>query len=556
MESSSVHNLLPPSTTLVILPYGYLSTYSYENLTGIIEMLSSTTSTIPQPVLRVQGNMALFLVLALIVSSLIVYYCQEWVDFNINKVPPGPTSLPFIGNILQLKSKALHHAINDLADRFGSVFSIKMGRQRVIMLNDAQTVKAAYNGPNFTNRPSVFSIDFFVNKGFMACQNKHDFRIHTKLMKHAFQAITYTSLGDKLVEEAQHLMERFESYGGRAFNPREDLNLVSLNILHNIAFGKRYEKGDAELQEIFDYSARIMKGVSPVHPVNLIPWLQRYPNPWMKELTEARQKRDDMLLRFYEEHRESYTEGEIRDMVDALIKVSRDAEESGDMETLSLLSPLHIITNIWTIFFAGTDTIHNALLWVLLYMAVFPKVQERVQEEIDRVIGERTPCLEDEQALPYLCATFYETLRFSSLSLLGVPHAAVCDTTINGYHVPAGTQVLANFWAINRDKTKWHEPDEFRPERFLDDNGQLRNMKDFPHFMPFSTGRRACLGKNIGKSEVIVLSACLLQRMTVTAPEGEGTQELTLEPEVHFDLVPKQYSIVVKPRDGTFVQAA
>ena len=297
--------------------------------------------------------MAFCMVLLPIVMSLVGYYCHEWLEFNWHKVPMGPTSLPLIGNIMQLKSKALHLSLTDMATKFGGVFSIKLGRQRVVVLNDAQTVKMAYNGPNFTNRPSVFSIDFFVSKGFMACQKKHDFRIHTKLMKHAFQAVTYTSLGDKLVEEATHLLKRLESYGGRAFNPREDLNLVSLNILHNIAFGKRYQKGDPELQEIFDYSARIMKGVSPVHPVNLIPWLQRYPNPWMKELAEARDMRDQMLLRFYEEHKESYVEGEIRDMVDALIKVQRDAEEAGDMETLRLLSPLHIITNIWTIFFAG-----------------------------------------------------------------------------------------------------------------------------------------------------------------------------------------------------------
>eukprot|EP00057_Strongylocentrotus_purpuratus_P027471 XP_011681945.1 PREDICTED: cytochrome P450 1A1-like isoform X1 [Strongylocentrotus purpuratus] len=544
MDSASQLLLLHP--TSVILPYGH----SFENFTlNLYDMLSIKTTAL-QPVSAPHGSMAPILIPLMIVVSIIVYYCQEWMEFNVDKVPLGPTSLPFIGNVLQLKSKALHLSLTDMAAKFGNVFSMKLGRQRVVVLNDAQTVKTAYNGPNFTNRPSVFSIEFFVSKGFMACQKKHDFRIHTKLMKHAFQAVTYTSLGDKLVEEAMDLINQFDSYNGDAFNPREDLNLVSLNILHNIAFGKRYQKGDTELHEIFDYSSRIMKGVSPVHPVNLIPWLQRYPNPWMKDLSDARDKRDNMLLRFYEEHKETYVEGEIRDMVDALIKVEQDAEEAGDMETLRLLSPLHIITNIWTIFFAGTDTIHNALLWVLLYMAVFPEVQRKVQEEIDRVIGDRTPCLEDEQTLPYLCATFYETLRFSCLSLLGVPHAAVCDTTLNGYHIPAGTQVLANFWAINHDETTWDNPSEFRPERFLNDNGQLRNMKDFPHFMPFSTGRRACLGKNIGKSGIIVLSACLLQKLNIAVPTGEGAQQPTLEPEVHFDLVPKQYDIVVTRRDS------
>ena len=111
-----------------------------------------------------------------------------------------------------------------------------------------------------------------------------------------------------------------------------------------------------------------------------------------------------------------------------------------------------------------------------------------------------------------------------------------------------GTQVLANFWAINHDQSTWEDPEQFRPERFLNDNGQLRNMKDFPHFMPFSTGRRACLGKNIGKSEIIILSACLLQQMSISVPQGEGLAQPTLDPEVHFDLVPKQYEIVINRR--------
>lgn len=127
-----------------------------------------------------------------------------------------------------------------------------------------------------------------------------------------------------------------------------------------------------------------------------------------------------------------------------------------------------------------------------------------------------------------------------------------CSSIIKDFilSLSPGTQVLANFWAINHDETTWDNPSQFRPERFLNDNGQLRNMKDFPHFMPFSTGRRACLGKNIGKSGIIVLSACLLQKLNIAVPTGEGAQQPTLEPEVHFDLVPKQYDIVVTRRDS------
>ncbi|XP_071802980.1 steroid 17-alpha-hydroxylase/17,20 lyase-like [Asterias amurensis] len=482
-----------------------------------------------------------------VVLSFLIYFIYEEYGFRVLNLPPGPRSLPLLGNILQINPKWLHLSLSQLAEKYGHVFSVKFGKDRVVILNRAETVKSAYSGEAITSRPKIFSIDFFLSKGFMACTDRQDFKVHTKVMKHAFRVISNSSLGLKLAREAESLIQTFDAYGALPFDPRDDTNLASLNVLYNIAFGKRYQKGDAELQEIFNYSHDIMKAVSPVHPINLIPWLQSIPNPWIDHLQSAKDKRDKHLLSLYQQHIDTYEEGTIRDMVDALIRVAKKAEREGDRQVLDLLSPEHITTNIWTIFFAGTDTVLNALLWVFLYMAAFPHIQHRIQSQLDDTIGhERMPSLDDEQTLPLLSATIYETLRYSSLSLLGVPHAAVKDTEIDGFCIPKGTQVMANFWAINHDEKVWHKPYEFDPDRFLDEDGKLRSLKDFPYFMPFSTGQRACLGKNIGKSEVFVLSACLLQRFTLELP---AETERDLEPDIHFDLVPKPYKIIAKRRN-------
>ena len=106
---------------------------------------------------------------------------------------------------------------------------------------------------------------------------------------------------------------------------------------------------------------------------------------------------------------------------------------------------------------------------------------------------------------------------------------------------------MANFWVMNHDESVWEKPHEFNPRRFLDDKGDLRNLtNEFPFFMPFSTGQRACLGKNIGKSVIFMLTACLLQRLTFELPPGV---KANLKPDIHFDLVPTAYKIVSKPRD-------
>ncbi len=281
---------------------------------------------------------------------------MEYYDFLIMKLPPGPPSLPFVGNVLQLDSNVLHLSLTEMAKKYGDIFSLKFGRQRVVILNKADIVRTAYNGPDITNRPRIFSIDFFVPKGFLAsCTDKNDFRVHTRMMKHAFRVITHSSLGGKLVDEAEDLIKQFTSYNGKPFDPRDDIHLASLNVLYNMAFGKRYTRDEDELKEIFDYSQQIMTGVSPVHPVNLIPWLQNIPNPWMQSLANARDRRDTQLMRLYQEHVDAYDSysGKPMDMVEALLQAVRNAKVKEDEDMLRLLTPEHIVTNIWTIFFAG-----------------------------------------------------------------------------------------------------------------------------------------------------------------------------------------------------------
>ncbi|XP_071943812.1 cytochrome P450 1A1-like [Antedon mediterranea] len=474
-----------------------------------------------------------------------LYYISELRDFYILRMPPGPLSLPFIGNLLNLDHKFMHLSLGELAKRHGKIFTIKFGSDRVVILNDTAQVKQAYNGPHLTSRPKVFSIDFFLNKCFMTCSDKQEFRTHTRLMKNTFRVISDTNLNTKITEEAEDLIRHFESYENKPFNPRKDCHLASLNILYNLAFGQRYHRDDSELEEILSYSSDIIKGISPAHPVNLLPWLQKIPNKWLNALSKARDRRDCLLMKKYYEHDATYKEGVIRDMLDVLLKEARNAKAQGDENVLRLLTPEHIVINIWTIFFAGMDTVLTALLWLLLYMAAFPEVQSKIQKQMDEVLGDTKPTIMDEKKLPLLCATVYETLRYSSLSLLGVPHSATQDTTIGGYYIPKDTQVMANFWTINHDKTVWNEPNKFSPERFLDTDGDMRNLNDFPHFMPFSTGRRACLGKNIGKSEIFLLAAFILQRFHIKLPQNA---EPVLDADVHFDLVPKAFELVVSKR--------
>ncbi|XP_003723543.2 cytochrome P450 2U1 [Strongylocentrotus purpuratus] len=118
-----------------------------------------------------------------------------------------------------------------------------------------------------------------------------------------------------------------------------------------------------------------------------------------------------------------------------------------------------------------------------MYMILHQDVQEKIHKELDDVVGRnRLPSLTDRPNLPYTEATLLEIQRFATITPLGVPHAPVQDTVLNGYDIPKGTVVLPNLWAIHHEPDLWKNPDEFNPARFLNpDTKQVVQRRNLFH---------------------------------------------------------------------------
>ncbi|KAG2750599.1 cytochrome P450 [Suillus brevipes Sb2] len=159
-------------------------------------------------------------------------------------------------------------------------------------------------------------------------------------------------------------------------------------------------------------------------------------------------------------------------------------------------------------FTAGTETTAVAICTVLMAAAHFPDEQARVQEELDEVIGrKRAPTFTDKPSLPRLEAFISEALRWRPLAAEGVPHRTTQDVIWENYCIPAGTTVVGNHWAISRDPEVYPEPDAFKPQRWIDDEGRLRN--DLAFFV-FGFGRRVCPGQHVATRSVFINSALIL----------------------------------------------
>lgn len=196
----------------------------------------------------------------------------------------------------------------------------------------------------------------------------------------------------------------------------------------------------------------------------------------------------------------------------------------------------------------GTESSAVTVEWAISELLKRPEIIKKATEELDRVIGRERWVEEKEiQTLPYIEAIVKETMRLHPVAPMLVPRQTREDVTINGYDIPAGTRVLVNVWTIGHDPAVWENPDEFRPERFLEKSIDVKGH-DF-ELLPFGSGRRMCPGYNLGLKVIQVSLANLLHGFNWRLPDGMKNADLSME-EIFGLSTPKKDPLqaVVEPR--------
>uniref|UniRef100_A0A3Q0SAT5 Cytochrome P450, family 2, subfamily X, polypeptide 9 n=1 Tax=Amphilophus citrinellus TaxID=61819 RepID=A0A3Q0SAT5_AMPCI len=209
----------------------------------------------------------------------------------------------------------------------------------------------------------------------------------------------------------------------------------------------------------------------------------------------------------------------------------------------SSFSEEQLIMNSLDLHGAGTDTTSNSLLTGFLYLMNYPHIQERCQQEIDRVLeGNCQASFEDRHKMPYTQAVIHEVQRVANT----VPTALHCttrDTELMGYSIPKGTLIIENLTSVLNEEGQWKFPHEFNPENFLNDQGEFVKPEAF---MPFSAGPRVCLGEGLARMELFLMMVTLLRKFKFIWPEEAGEPDFT---QVYgITMSPKPYCMKVQLR--------
>ncbi|XP_045142994.1 cytochrome P450 1B1 [Echinops telfairi] len=476
--------------------------------------------------------------------------------------PPGPFPWPLIGNVAAV-GQAPHLSFSRLARRYGDVFKIHLGSCPIVVLNGERAIHQALvqQGAAFADRPSFPSFRV-VSGGRSTAFGKYSASLvstprsaaHTMYKAHGPRKPGGRQIlqGHLLAEVRELVALMVRGCAGGGFIDPRPLTLVTVaNVMSAVCFGCRYSHDDAEFQGLLSQNEEFGRTVGAGSLVDVLPWLQRFPNPVRTAFRQFEQLNRNFLhfiLDKFLQHQETLRPGTgPRDMMDAFIllagkEATKDSEDGG--ARLDLEDVPAVITDI---FGASQDTLSTALQWLLILFTRYPEVQARVQAELDQVVGrDRLPCMDDQPNLPYIMAFMYEAMRFSSFVPVTIPHATTTDASVLGYHIPKDTVVFVNQWSVNHDPVKWPNPEDFNPARFLDQDGRMdKNLAS--NVMLFSLGKRRCLGEELSKVQMFLFISILAHQCNFKAnPEESSKVDFTYG----LALKPKSFKINVTLRES------
>nr|ATG29957.1 CYP867E3 [Taxus chinensis] len=470
---------------------------------------------------------ATIVVLALAALFIIVRYRTTR---RQNLKAPRPPSWPIIGHLhlLRQQKRPLHRILSSLSESYGPIMHLQLGFRPLLVISSSDLAKQCFttNDKAFASRPRLSKGKHmgYGNKNFSQAPYGSFWRNLRKMCTlHIFSATRIESFKQVRVEEISALIRSlFDSCQreGTPANIKSRLSDLTFNIMLRMVASKKLSEAvySEDLQEARHFKDTIEEAFLLVGAFDVgdyLPFLNWLDLQGLKSaMKKLQKKRDAFLQKLLKDHREKRG-FQPKDLIDFLISATDNHEiQSDSNDDVVKATALGVIS-------AGTDTSSVTIEWALAALLQHPHVLSKAQEELDTHVGrERVIEEADLQELKYLQAIVKETLRLYPAGPLLVPHESTEDCSVGGYHVPAGTRLLVNAWAIQRDPAVWERPTEFDPERFLKGEREIDVKGQDFELIPFGSGRRMCPGMSLALIVVTQTLGRLLQSFEWSIPAG------------------------------------
>ncbi|KAI4501823.1 hypothetical protein M0802_003158 [Mischocyttarus mexicanus] len=481
----------------------------------------------------------MFYFLLLIVIFLITYEYYKYLVGKPLGIPPEITGLPIIGaywHLLWFDYKFPHKSVIYYTKKLKSkVVSCYLGSYFTVIANDYASIKELLLKEEFDGRLSeayVLKARAFNKKlGIFFTdgeQWREQRRFALRHMRDFGFGRRHETFEMKSREELNILMDMLKNgsinegekkiyNNGLALFP-DILYQFFMNNIWEIMFGLRFERN--EYDELRYFSRNAIKfqrsGDTIGGAVTIYPITCKFGNLFsFTDIMDSNYAMVDFIKKYLHKYKEMHGEDSEYGFIGKYLNKLKESDLP------SSFSEEYLIITLLDFMFPATTAAPSSVTFAIKFMMHFPNVAKKVRDEIQKVVGSgRMPTWEDRNRLPYTEATLRETMRYETITPLSVAHRATKDTTFQGYFIPVNTTLMTNLAAMNNDPELWGDPENFRPERFLNDDGQLK--KDFT--LPFGAGHRLCAGETFARFTIFEVFAALMQNFEFSYVDGQPTK--------------------------------
>ncbi|CAD5221427.1 unnamed protein product [Bursaphelenchus okinawaensis] len=477
--------------------------------------------------------MGLFLIIIITIITFYTLYNLFTKKHQYSTLPPGPSPSPLFGNLLTLKQQERWETkFIEWTEKYGPVYTYWLGPLPIVAINEYNLAHKYFvqNGDVFDGRMYRPELCKIVRGGQYGLIDTHG-EVWSQQRRFAIRTLRDFGFGKNKMEQmilaefeamCTRLNEALEKSDAQAEHDIESFTDLAVgSVINSMLCGFRFTENNREqqfarLKAITTKAIQLVISEGPGLVLNNL-WLLNVPiigRPGRETIDTFKLIFDyiDQVIRDHLDRNDYSQEFEPQSFIDAYLLEIERRKRNGDGDNFSVKQLRNVCFDLWI---AGQETSSTSMTWAVAYLIRYPEAQKRIQKELDSVINEdRLVTMADRAKLPYIQAVIMEIQRCSNVAGQNIPHTVTEDTYVEGYLLPKGTITVPQISVMMMDPKVFPDPHKFNPDRFLDVDG---NFVPKAEHIPFSLGKRQCVGEPLGRMEVFLFVANLCNQYEFSA---------------------------------------